>query len=97
MPTSLAPGRRRQEVVDGDARRRQPGDLDRLTAPSDRHAAIASLLDRWIRADLVYGTLAAGGDFETVFARFVLRDSAELFEIEDLDVAPARFEELRPR
>jgi len=42
-----------------------------------------------------------GGEFESVFARIVLHPGgrpvgAELFELEDLDVARARFEELRP-
>jgi hypothetical protein len=49
----------------------------------------------------LFGTLAEGGPFESVYVnllrfqgdRFV---GAELFELEDLDVARARFEELRP-
>lgn len=49
----------------------------------------------------LFGTLAEGGAFESVFVhlarfqgdRFV---GNELFELEDLDVARARFEELRP-
>jgi hypothetical protein len=49
-----------------------------------------------------FGTLAEGGAFESVFVNLVLVDGdrfvgAELFELEDLDVARARFEELRPR
>jgi ketosteroid isomerase-like protein len=48
-----------------------------------------------------FGTLAAGGEFESVFARLLLyRDgrigAVEQFELEHLDVARARFEELRP-
>jgi hypothetical protein len=48
------------------------------------------------------GTLATGGAFETLFARIQhYADSRytgiELFEIEDLDRARARFVELRPR
>jgi len=47
-----------------------------------------------------FGTLATGGEFESVFVRLVLyRDdrmvAVEQFELEDLDVARARFEELR--
>jgi hypothetical protein len=49
-----------------------------------------------------FGTLADGGEFELVYVwlplfqggRFV---GMELFEPEDLDVARARFVELRPR
>jgi ketosteroid isomerase-like protein len=49
-----------------------------------------------------FGTLAEGGEFESVFARLLLyRDgrlgAVELFEPEHLDAARARFEELRPR
>ena len=49
----------------------------------------------------MFGTLADGGDFESVFVRLNLyRDGrivgVELFEVEDLEVARARFEELRP-
>jgi hypothetical protein len=49
----------------------------------------------------MFGTLADGGEFESLFVRIGLfRDGqfagAELFELEDLDRARARFEELRP-
>jgi hypothetical protein len=55
-----------------------------------------------LRAGSTFGTLADGGEFELVY---VWLDSfqgdrvvgMELFEPEHLDVAPARFEELRPR
>ena len=52
------------------------------------------MLNRWI------GTNTEGGEFETVFvALFLERDGltvgVELFEVDDLDVATARFEELR--
>ena len=48
-----------------------------------------------------FGTLNEGGEFETVFVAIMLFGSggfvgAELFELEDLDRARARFEELRP-
>jgi class 3 adenylate cyclase/tetratricopeptide (TPR) repeat protein/ketosteroid isomerase-like protein len=48
-----------------------------------------------------FGTLAADGELESVFARLLLyRDgrigAVEQFELEHLDVARARFEELRP-
>ncbi len=48
-----------------------------------------------------FGTLAEGGEFESVFVRLALyRDDRfariEQFEVEDLDRARARFEELRP-
>jgi hypothetical protein len=48
-----------------------------------------------------FGTLAEGGEFESVFVRlFVYRGDrlarVEQFELDDLDVARARFEELRP-
>jgi hypothetical protein len=49
----------------------------------------------------MFGTLAGGGAFESVFVRLnAYRDgrwagSTELFELEDLDRARARFEELR--
>jgi hypothetical protein len=48
-----------------------------------------------------YGTLAEGGEFESVFVQLALHRGgapvgAEVFEIEDLDLARARFEELRP-
>jgi ketosteroid isomerase-like protein len=47
------------------------------------------------------GTLAEGGAFESVFVNLALSHgdrlvAVELFELEDLDVARARFEELRP-
>ena len=49
-----------------------------------------------------FGTNASGGEFESVYGQLALYEgdrivSAELFEIDDLDVARARFEELRPR
>ena len=49
----------------------------------------------------LYGTLIDGGEFESVFVRLGLYRGGqyvgtELFEIEDLDVARARFEQLRP-
>ncbi len=49
----------------------------------------------------MYGTLADGGEFETVSVRLArLEDGrlvgVELFELDDLDRARARFEELRP-
>ena len=50
-----------------------------------------------------FGTLAqGGGDFESVYAMISLyrRDDiagVEVFELDDLDAAWARFEELRPR
>jgi hypothetical protein len=48
-----------------------------------------------------FGTLNDGGAFESVFLQMGLYDAdgfvgVELFEIEDLDRAQARFEELRP-
>ena len=48
-----------------------------------------------------FGTLTEGGEFESVFVVIVLYGSerlagAELFELEDLDRARARFAELRP-
>jgi hypothetical protein len=51
-------------------------------------------------AEARLGTLAAGGELESVFARLLLyRDgrlgAVEQFELEHLDVARARFEELR--
>jgi ketosteroid isomerase-like protein len=47
-----------------------------------------------------FGTLTTGGEFESVFVRLAMyRDgrmvTVEQFELEDLDVARARFEELR--
>jgi hypothetical protein len=47
------------------------------------------------------GTLADGGEFESVFASLAIHQGdrvtgVELFELEDLDIARARFEELRP-
>ena len=47
------------------------------------------------------GTNTAGGEFESVFVQLGLNRGdrpigAELFEVEDLDLARARFEELRP-
>jgi hypothetical protein len=48
-----------------------------------------------------YGTLAEGGEFESVLVRLTRYHGqrfvgVELFELEDLDIARARFEELRP-
>jgi len=48
-----------------------------------------------------FGTLAQGGDFESVYAMISLYGpddlaGVELFELDDLDAARARFEELRP-
>jgi hypothetical protein len=48
-----------------------------------------------------FGTLTEGGEFESLYVRLSLyqRDryvGLELFDLEDLDVARARFEELRP-
>ena len=44
------------------------------------------------------GTLASGGTFESVFAQIVVPSvGAELFELEDLEAARARFEALRDR
>jgi class 3 adenylate cyclase len=59
----------------------------------EKHGTLA--VARW------FGTLAEGGEFETVVVRLVLYrgdrlGGIELFEPEDLDVARARFEELRP-
>jgi hypothetical protein len=47
----------------------------------------------------IFGTLAAGGDFELAFVNLVRFEAdrvvgAEAFEPEDLDRARARFEEL---
>jgi len=47
-----------------------------------------------------FGTLAEGGTFESIFVQLVLyrgdrMGGIELYELEDLDVARARFEELR--
>jgi ketosteroid isomerase-like protein len=49
-----------------------------------------------------FGTLAEGGEFESIFARLLLyRDgrisAVEQFELEHLDAARARFEALRPK
>jgi ketosteroid isomerase-like protein len=48
----------------------------------------------------VFGTLTSGGEFESVFARLMLlndgRTQAELFELEDLDVARARLDAAQP-
>ena len=49
----------------------------------------------------IFGTLADGGEFESLFLRLGLYRNgqivgAELYELEDLDRARARFEELRP-
>jgi ketosteroid isomerase-like protein len=48
-----------------------------------------------------FGTNAEGGEFESVFVQLLRQQggravSAELFELDDLDVARARFEQLRP-
>src|SRR5439155_17234451 len=48
-----------------------------------------------------YGTLAEGGEFESVLVRLTRYHGqrfvgVDLFDLEDLDVARARFEELRP-
>src|SRR5207247_3801060 len=48
-----------------------------------------------------YGTLAEGGEFESVFVRLTHYHGqrfvgVELFELEDIEVARARFDELRP-
>jgi hypothetical protein len=42
-----------------------------------------------------FGTLADGGAFENIFAQIWSPDTVELFELDDLDRARARFEELR--
>jgi tetratricopeptide (TPR) repeat protein len=43
-----------------------------------------------------FGTLASGGEFDSVFVLLGTLGSVELFELEDLELARARFEELRP-
>ena len=48
----------------------------------------------------MFGTLAEGGEFETVFVRLALWQrthvvETDLFEVEDLDLALARFAALR--
>jgi hypothetical protein len=43
-----------------------------------------------------FGTLPGGGSFENVFAQVISPDCVEIFELEDLDRAWARFEALRP-
>ena len=48
-----------------------------------------------------FGTLAGGGRYESIYAMIVVHGpegmvGAELFEVDDLDAATARFEELRP-
>ncbi|HXJ34119.1 MAG TPA: nuclear transport factor 2 family protein [Candidatus Eisenbacteria bacterium] len=48
-----------------------------------------------------FGTLAEGGSFESVFVNLIRLErgrpvAVEIFELEDLDVARARFAELRP-
>ncbi|HTO55121.1 MAG TPA: nuclear transport factor 2 family protein, partial [Myxococcota bacterium] len=46
----------------------------------------------------VLGTLRDGGAFESAYLRIITREgSMELFEPEDLELARARFEELRPK
>ena len=47
------------------------------------------------------GTLAEGGEFESAYVQFGHRTAdggicAELYELDDLEVARARFEDLRP-
>jgi len=42
------------------------------------------------------GTLADGGAFESVFVTLGVPGFTEVFELEDLELARARFEELRP-
>jgi hypothetical protein len=49
----------------------------------------------------VFGTLIDGGEFESIFVRLSVYRAdryvgTELFELEDLDLARARFDELRP-
>jgi ketosteroid isomerase-like protein len=43
-----------------------------------------------------FGTLADGGAFESVYCQVVWPLGVELFELDDLELARARFEELRP-
>ena len=43
-----------------------------------------------------FGTLADGGEFESLFVQLVTPSGGELFDLEDLELAHARFEELRP-
>jgi len=55
----------------------------------------------WLSVGGTVGTLTDGGEFESLFARLMLFQGdrfvgAEMFELEDLDVARARFEELCP-
>jgi hypothetical protein len=55
----------------------------------------------WLSVMRLFGTLAEGGPFESVYVNLVQFEGdrfvgTELFELEDLDVARARFEELRP-
>jgi len=55
----------------------------------------------WLSVGGTVGTLTDGGEFESIFVRLMLFQGdrfvgAEMFELEDLDVARARFEELRP-
>ncbi len=54
----------------------------------ERHAHLAVAHD--------FGTLVDGGAFESVYAVVAGPDRTELFELEDLELARARFEELRP-
>jgi hypothetical protein len=63
------------------------------TVASAEHGRL--MMARW------FGTNTEGGDFEAVFVTIaLLRDGRavglEIFELDDLDVAQARFEELRP-
>ncbi|MGH7286719.1 MAG: hypothetical protein ACREI8_01710, partial [Myxococcota bacterium] len=55
---------------------------------SERHASLA--------VGHTFGTLADGGAFESVYAQVIGPFGIELFDLEDLDRARARFEELRP-
>jgi hypothetical protein len=47
-----------------------------------------------------FGTLASGGEFESIYVTIMVSDrdtlaGAETFELEDLEAARARFEKLR--
>ncbi len=55
---------------------------------ADKHALLAVVR--------MFGTLASGGEFESVFALLGTLGGLELFDLEDLELARARFEELRP-
>jgi ketosteroid isomerase-like protein/tetratricopeptide (TPR) repeat protein len=43
-----------------------------------------------------FGTLRSGGRFENVYVQIATPSAAELFELDDLELARARFAELRP-